>query len=131
MQSSRGSLTFQRPAASGALLLLASCILLASCFAYLIPKIETVCSSETSVNFTSLHGVISQLLVTTMRLLDLTRTFLIATMFRMAARSTQCSLLWVQGTGHSPQPTVKIENLLNLASTPPIHLHGVTQCYLY
>jgi hypothetical protein len=52
MRSSRGSLTFQRPAASGALLLLVSFILLVTCFAcLLILKIEAVCSSKTSGNF--------------------------------------------------------------------------------
>jgi hypothetical protein len=125
MQSNRCSLTFERQAPSRTLLLHASCIFLVTCFAYFLsPKTEAVCSSETSVNFYQLHGVTSHKLVTTVRISNLIGTFLVATMSRMATRHTQCP-------DHSPQPTVKVENLLISAPMPPIHLHGVAQCCLY
>jgi hypothetical protein len=74
---------------------------------------------------TSLHGVTSQKLVTIMRISDLTGTFLVATMSRMVTRSTQCSILWVQGTGHSPQRTVKSWEFVKLG----IHATSTSSWY--
>jgi hypothetical protein len=133
MQSSRGSLTFQGLTASRALLFIASCILLVNCFAYsLIPKIETVCSSETSVNF--YQSTLCHIPETSHHLENLRPDRNISCFHHVKNGYKVHIVSSPVAAGNWPLTSTychKVENLLNLASTPPIHLHGVAQCCLY